>query len=206
MTKVTLHGKLAAAVGRAEWLLNIKTPAEALKLIEANTRKVLRYLYSEEGMNTYYRVLINGKDFTHEAKIYLPTTNIQSIDFVPIVQGAGSGGMLAIIGIALLAIVVTVLTYGIGATATYTGLSTATVSLLTSAAFGLGISFTLAGLSQLISPQPTTNTTEASYLFSGQVNTVQQGGCVPVCYGMLIVGSQTISTGLTAANIPFTNQ
>ena len=214
MTKVTLHGKLAQKVGRAEWLLKIKSPAQALKLIEANTKKLLKYLYSEEGINTYYRVIINGKDFTNGEELVAPVKNYDSIDFVPVIQGSGSGGWLAIIGVVLVALIVTAATGGFGGVAAADGVAgTGVLGFVTSGAggifasivLGLGISFIFAGLASLLTKSPSTTNGEASYLFTGALNTVDQGNCVPVCYGMLIVGSQTISTGLTAYNIPFTN-
>ena len=36
-----------------------------------------------------------------------------------------------------------------------------------------------------------------SYLFGGQVNTMRQGGAIPLLYGKMIVGSQMISAGIS---------
>ena len=211
MTEVTLHGKLAQAVGRAKWKLHVKSPQEALKLIEANSRRLLKFLYSEEGMNGYYRVILDGKDFTAGDELLAPIKNYKTIEFVPVVQGAGSGGWLAIIGVLLLVIAISIFTWGAGTAAspglfagTTAGTLSTTGTLIAGLAFSLGVSFVLQGISSLLTKSPTTSNTEASYLFSGAVNTVNQGNCVPLCYGELIVGSQQISSGLSAADIPFT--
>ena len=43
-----------------------------------------------------------------------------------------------------------------------------------------------------------------SYLFNGPVNTIKQGGPVPLLYGRMMVGSQVISSGITTSQLPDT--
>jgi len=70
----------------------------------------------------------------------------------------------------------------------------------------LGIALTLGGISQLVLGTPSADSTDRpenkpSYLFNGPVNTVSQGNPVPVCFGMMLVGSQVISAGIRTVDL-----
>jgi predicted phage tail protein len=213
MTKVVLHGALAKAIGKAEWLLDIRSPAEAIRAIEANCRRAYKYLRGD-GSQSLYRVLIDGKDFSCVAELSAPIGNYETIHFVPVLAGSdntGTGGIMAIIGIALLVVVLSVFTFGAATPAAIAaggGLSGfLTTSYFAGLAFAIGLSLTLGGIATMLTAiaSPGTKkkaTNEPNYNFAGPVNTVDQGLPVPVMYGTLIVGSATISAGITANNIP----
>lgn len=75
--------------------------------------------------------------------------------------------------------------------------------------FGLGMSTTLGGVAQALSPNPSTGDyaerenpeARPSYLSSGPVNTVEPGLTLPVGYGDFWAGSITISGGAKAEDI-----
>ena len=85
-----------------------------------------------------------------------------------------------------------------GAAATAAGTST-TAILATQAASYLGMGLVLAGAAAMLTPEVDDGggaEQAENYHFSGPINTVKQGGCVPLVYGRAIVGSTTISASL----------
>lgn len=72
-----------------------------------------------------------------------------------------------------------------------------------------GAMMALGGVSQLLSPTPKPSNLggleapdqRASFLYNGSVNTVEQGGPVPVVYGRMRVGSTLISGGISIQQI-----
>ncbi|WP_429503008.1 tail assembly protein [Paraburkholderia youngii] len=109
---------------------------------------------------------------------------------VPLVEGAGSFGKI-LGGIFIAAI-------GFAFAPMLGGLSTAVI--------GFGASMALSGLAELLAPRPKATAqkenpdNEPSLAFDGAVNTMGQGGPVPLGYGRLLVGSQVISVGFSSNN------
>jgi predicted phage tail protein len=130
--------------------------------------------------------------------------------------GAGSGGgLLIIIGVVLVLIAVTIMTYGAGSTivdpligsagagfGTTAGIFGSYTGMIAFSTLLMGASMIVGGISALLTHDPTAQTNTASLLFNGAVNTTEQGVPVPVGYGELIVGSATISAGVSTQQIP----
>jgi len=190
MTKVSFFGKLGEVIGRRHWLVEVRSPAEAIRAVEANTGKLIRYLMGD-GAEGYYRVIVNGKDFQAQEELTTPMQHYRTIAFVPVLAGASDW---ASIGMAILGAVLIVISF-------IPGIGTALSPIL----FSLGVGLLLGGVVGLLSTQPGIDTKESkkspSYLFSGAVNTTSQGYPVPVGYGELIVGSAVISYGVTTKEI-----
>ncbi|MBS0878596.1 MULTISPECIES: tail assembly protein [unclassified Tatumella] len=117
----------------------------------------------------------------------------------PIPRGAKSGGLLqVVIGAAVLA----------GAFFAPAGLIALGVSASTAAAtgaalMGIGISMSLGGVVQMLTPQPKMNVGASSgadnkpnYAFGAPVNTVAMGYPVPLLYGERETGGAIISAGI----------
>lgn len=207
MVKVILHGKLGEELN-SEWDLEVTSVSEALRAIEANTRKFRRWLVQNKDIFAY-EILVNQENLFSEQ----PNLNslediknselcidfkdkIKTIDIVPVIIGAGflkSAVAKIIIGVAVV----------IGAIA----LAVFTPFLLPALALGIaGLGLIAAGTSQLLSKPPPNipfnaqqvdpiNGSEGgatSYLFNGPVNTVGEGGPVPVGYGELLIGGNNV--------------
>jgi predicted phage tail protein len=209
MTQVVLHGALARAVGRAEWILDVATPEEALRGIEANTGRLVAFLTMHKFSE--FRVVVDSSDIRSMSEFgELRRRNMKRIDVVPVLQGAGnSGGWLALIGIIIIAAVLFIPSGGASGWATiqaggFAALSTTQTMFLT-----LGVALTLGGVSQLLYPTPNLTAQEApenqpSYVFDGAVNTYRQGGPIPVGFGgPMRVGSQVIAAGVRSVDIPY---
>ncbi len=198
MTKVTLHGELARRVGRAVWMLEISTPMEALRAIEANTGKVIDYLGDKAtGAITEFRILINEQDFKSRTQFVVPFTDLQTLDIMPVLQGSAKGGVWqTIIGAALLVFAWYAAPAFLGAGGL--GLSAGTAAYTTGFIANVGFALAVGGIAQLVSPSPKVSAgrSETSAVFNGPTNSVTQGNPVPLGYGRMMVGSQVISFGV----------
>lgn len=196
MMTVVLHGKLGErfphAVTGNQWHLDAHSPAEALHAIDMNTgykffeciwelEKEMQGYHVQVGERTIGTKLL-GFDFSNEV-----------VTITPILQGADTKAIIEIVaGVALIAIGFA--TYG---TSSFWG---AELVLL-----GLGVA--LGGVSRFLMQSPTApgldaqNKTRASYVFSGVVNTVSQGECVPLAYGQPIIGSAVVAAGIEAQDV-----
>jgi len=206
LVRVVLHGKLAEVAGRKVWLLAARSVGEIIRAIEANTRRVYKFLREEREGLVPYRVLINGADHTCLEDLHFPR-QMQTVDLVPDPVG-GAGEWQTIIGALLIVAAVVLLATGAAPATGYLGVYGAT---LIGVLAGSGVSLFVGGISQLIFGSPKMDLSKqdrpnnkASNDFSGPINAVAQGNPVPVGYGMLLVGSQVISAGLQAADAPLT--
>ncbi len=200
LVQIKLHGELGKAMGNELFNLDVKSVGEACHAIEMLTkRKYYKYLLDNDKKGQKYKILINkrklifNKDLdkdimsVKETELAMKYDNLQSIDIVPVLEGAKDiietvlGAVLIIVGIVLLAT-------GVGA------------------AFGVpliiaGLGLLAGGIISLLSSPPKFadfreidgSTGRTSYLFNGPENTTQEGGPVPLVYGNLIVGSQVVA-------------
>lgn len=209
MTRVVLHGILGQVVGRPDWLLNVKGPAEALRAIEANTKKLFKFLADYKEGKALYRVVLDGKDFDNIEQLAFPHKSYETIHFIPVIEGAESGGVWqTVVGAILLIAAVALFVFAPEGYFAEHALAALAVGMI----FSVGASLTLGGIAQLIAGSPRSPRTnekpdnQPSYLFSGAVNTIRQGNPVPLCYGRMRTGSQVISVNLTATDIPTSEQ
>lgn len=184
MITVMLYGALAQKFGRRH-RFDIRTPAEAVRALSANLPGFRQHLleHSEPG----YRVLV-GKKARDADALGLPADDVVRI--VPVVAGAGKGAGQVIAGIILVVIAIWN-PMGWGALAT---------TMIRS----VGMSMAMSGISTMLAKNPAVSgpperaDNKPSYTFDGAVNTSAQGNGVIVSYGLIEVGSQVISAGLTA--------
>ena len=109
---------------------------------------------------------------------------LKKIDIVPVVEGADE----------IVTIVLAVILIIIGIMIVSAGHAWGWYIIMA------GVGLLAAGISALLMEPPAMDelrtiqgATSASYLFNGPVNISREGGPVPVCYGELLVGSQTLS-------------
>jgi predicted phage tail protein len=205
MIKVNLHGKLGKDLGES-WELDVSSVAEALRAIDANTRKLRQWLINYKDEYEYEILVDNNNLFTEppnfknieEIKNSEFCLNIKdkikTIDIVPSIIGSGGFAKIAI-GAALI----------VGAVL----LAVFTPFILPAIALGfVGLGLIAAGTSELLSkPPPSVPFTAqqidpidgqgeaggpTSYLFNGPTNTVGEGGPVPIGYGELMVGGNNV--------------
>ena len=212
MTTVTLYGHLGRVVGKRVWDLDVNSPGEALRAIEANTNKLYSHLKRHLNGEALYAVYVNGKPVNAGEQLVLPIKP-KTIEFIPVLAGAGMGDILMFVGIGLLLVAAALFAapaLGLAAAGWMTAGSpafSATAMWVASTTLAMGASLVLGGLVSMLSPSPNMDISQspehkASYIFSGAVNTMNQGLPVPVGYGELVIGSAVISVGITSTEIP----
>ena len=164
MREIKLYGALAKFVGQRRFVAEVGSAAEGLRMLLANFPGLEQHMAER-----HYKVIVDNYESGLE-EIHYPAS--QTIKFIPVVGGAGSGGgkILAGIGFIAAAIILAPLGggfLGLGAgaftsttgTAIVAGTATsfaATAALATaSVAIGsIGAALVLGGVSQLLTPTP----------------------------------------------------
>lgn len=184
LTQVTLYGPLAKEFGR-DWELAVSSPAEALRMIEANKPGFFNWIRGNLDSYDRYKVIVdydNGSKEDLDENTFPLQRQMKRIRIVPIVTGAGAIGKM-LMGFVLLSF----------------GLVLSTIAPpVGMALIGSGLAMFVGGIIQQISPRPKKGDNNVkddgtSYFFDGPVNTTQQGAPVPLIYGTVLVGSQPIS-------------
>jgi len=218
MQTVRLLGDLADRYGEEHEYYNLRTPAEAIKLLCINKPELQEELIHAHEHGIGYRLIQAGVDLDYD-DLTLPVGSNDLI-LVPVVAGSGGSGIGRIL-----------VGGGLGAAAFFTG--GATIGLLglaaplaVSSVLGtIGASLILGGVSQLLSPQPQLSplggnrfeSAEAtstdgpqsivrgsdgrqSYAYTGAANTVGVGATIPVAYGEVLIGSNLLSATVDVAD------
>ncbi len=199
LTKVVLVGSLGKAVGLSEWHLEVKSPSEAIRAIDINTRGVLRRYLEGPARDKLYRVAIQKRSNVIDPKEIVNRSGRATIYIMPTIRGRNSGVGKVLAGVALIALAVY---FGPAAFAVGGWGGTAAVGAgIATIAVGFGISLILGGISQILTPRPqgtTANPEQAqSTSFPGNAGAVVQGGCVPVVYGRALVTPIPVSITTT---------
>lgn len=219
---VRLLGDLGEKYGVEHTYYNLRTPADAIKLLCINTPEFQEELIHAHENGIGYRLIQAGTDLDY-ADLQLPLGSNDLI-LTPVVTGSGGGVGRVLIGAAL---IVGAFFTG-GATIGLLGLA---APIGVSAVLGsIGASLVLGGVSQMLSPQPTLPNVgsyggpnrlgsgdslstdgpqsitrgsdgKQSYAYTGAANTVGVGATLPVAYGEVLIGSHLLS-----ANIDITDE
>ncbi len=190
VVEIFLHGEMGKAIGKDHWSLNVKSPAEALHAINVLSKDSIRKFFLKPS-NGYarYKVLVNDKEvpFSFDENFYknnellVISENFKRLDIIPVLEGSGILDWMGII---------------LGAVGFFSGgpmIKMASLALLTT---GISNLFSkppkIPEQRQISNPSSDPSALANSYLFSGAVNILNEGGPVPLGYGRLIVGSQVI--------------
>jgi len=206
---VTLHGNLKARFG-GPFSLAVMTPAECVRALCSQIPEFRNALAEGE-----YRVLVRGAEISEDA-LGATFGGARSMDIVPVPSGAKKQGIGKIIlGAALIAAAFIGAPAVVGALGPTQGLGTVAFSVfganITYANIALfGVSTLIGGLTQSLTPTPAladlgsfeSAAQNPGFLFSGPINTVDEGGPVPIVVGRALIGSQVVSAGFTAERVP----
>lgn len=202
LTTIKFHGDLGKSLPRDTWRLAVKTVGEAINAVEQQTKILYKKLIENDQKNIRYRVLINGKDFVRDSEKDMESLegvqscelvmnrDIDTIDVIPVIEGAGDSGIVeTIIGAVLIVVGIILYTGG--------------MPVLGTAFIMAGIGLMAAGIANLLTPMPEFDDFRQiegggrpSYLFTGPSNTIREGGPVFVGYGKLLIGSQVIQSSV----------
>lgn len=151
-----------------------------------------------------YYVRIKERWIDDVTAIAMPQSG--DVEFVTAVvgsKGKGKAGGMLIAGVIILAVAVTIVTGGLGAPLAAAALTAGTATALAvSAAASIGVSLILSGAMGLLSPVPKMASTVSgrhrdtnSFLYQGPVNSMVEGGVVPLVFGRCVVGSTLVAGG-----------
>lgn len=182
--EIRLSGALGRMCGRRHFVhLDSKTPAEATRWLITQFPEARRYLAHAKEQGIVFAVF-RGKQRENIGVEHMNEPGGKVICFAPVIAGSKRAGALqTIIGIILIAVS---FIPGFQALAT------------------VGIGLVAGGVVQMLTPIPKLGKSadsagnQASSMFNGPINTTAQGGCVPVAYGRVRVGSAVISAGMVA--------
>ena len=225
MTNITLHGEIAEQVGKENWSLNVTSIKEALRAIQVLSKgKLLKYLIGAAEGSVEYKILVNKREMMmaedlslerpesiFNSELVMINEKLETLDIVPIIKGAGGGGGNSTTkGILAIVLAVILIASGIGAAGgvTFLGMAGAAggtgATVLSAALIGAGIGLAVTGITLLMMSPPKFDDFrkidggggKPSYLFDGPSNILGEGGPVPVGYGRMKIGSQTVELSM----------
>lgn len=189
LVEVRLHGHLGQQFGRVHQLA-VESAAEALQALRVLCKGFEDSVRSFAGPG--YRVRVGegaAAVWRDEATVSMPIGSASRIDIVPVIHGRKRQGWGQIIVGAIVAVI------GIFTSQYDSGFT-----------MKLGISMMIGGAIALLTPMPKGSGSKAgqelSRSISGPVNVISSGGPVPLIIGRMLVGSVTISAGLSTDAVP----
>jgi len=219
MTNITLHGEIAEQVGRENWKLKVNSIKEALRAIQVLSKgKLLKYLIGAAEKSVEYKVIVNKREIMNPESISLEkpesilnselvmiNEKLETLDIVPIIRGAGGGGNSSTKGVLALVLGVLLIATGVFAPVGFgVGLSATASATLSGALIGAGLGLAVTGITLLMMSPPKFDDfrkiqedgSKPNYLFDGPSNILGEGGPVPIGYGKMKIGSQTVEVSV----------
>jgi len=207
---VKVYGHLAEHCGQSVFEALVRVPADAIKFLLCNFPE-LRSLMRDG----YYKVAVGKFDLQladHPEQLHYPLADSDVVKVIPVVSGAGGGGVgKFLLGAALIGVAIASAGAGFALGAKGVGFvaAGAAPSALAVAAGNIGLALALGGVAQMLSPVPelpdgvggSGGGPNENFAFQTIENVSTEGVPVPVVYGEMIVGSVVISTGLIANKI-----
>lgn len=208
MKTVVLEGFLGDKYGR-HWEIAGNSYKHIFGCIEANypefRQDLIDYYLAGGGL-----AILDGSDLVNDIEDLQYEIKADSLVISPIPEGSKSGGAKILLGALLIASLflpgssVLIGAYAAGSatggalvgTAAGALLGGASLNLVGLAIVGLGINLALTGIQQLLAPDPSVDTNEQNYLFSGPQTTVASGNPVPILCGEMIIGGILMSSGI----------
>ena len=219
MQRVILLDELGEKFGSVHEYHNLRTPADAIRLLMINYPEFGKDLAESGEKGIAYKVVQSETEFELEDML-LPFGS-KDLIITPVITGSGDNPLVkVIVGVALIGLAV----YTLGASSfalaggfSSAGVMTAGASAAAASAIAIGgnigIALTLGGIAQMLSPQPDemsmlkpgSNVMDngpqslvrgsdgrQSYSYRGAVNSVGAGATIPVVFGKALIGSHIV--------------
>ena len=185
MIKLTIYGRLRKFIGQSTFEIDVASPRQAFSFLINNFKGVGDHIKEQE-----YCVMAGKVRITEEL---LDLQTESDIKIIPVVHGEILPFLLggAFLGAGAIA-----------ATSSIVFISGALATALT----GIGVSFLIEGVSDLLFPPPTPPSFKAdeqdpSFIFDGATNISKQGVPINVVYGETLIGSNTISANVDTLQV-----
>ena len=203
LRKLKLYGELAEFVGHKEFEIQVDSLTKAVSFLINNFPQVEKYMNPK-----YYQVKVG--DYAVDQEEILHPIGQEDIHIVPVIAGAGRGGLGKILLGAVLIGGTIMAGGGFNAFMSDAGLKFAGGKLGAFAgkfAMNLGIGLTIMGVSEMLFPLPkpkefkSEQDPQLSFSFSGTQNTSRAGTPVPIVYGEIVTGSVVISGAIDTQQV-----
>ncbi len=192
--KIKLYGQLAKHIGHNEFSAKVNSVGQAVSFLINNFPDLEQYMSPK-----YYMIKI-GNEYMDKEQVNYPVGD-EDINFIPVISGRGNVGKI-VLGGALIA-----MSFGVGGIFSAPLIQSGTFSFAAAglgakAAFGIGASLLLSGVSGMLFPMPepqqfsSEEDPRLSFSFSGIQNTSRAGTPVPIVYGEIVTGSVVISAAI----------
>ena len=202
LRKLKLYGELAEFVGHKEFEIQVDSLTKAVSFLINNFPQVEKYMNPQ-----YYQVKV-GNYAVDQEEILHPIGQAD-IHIVPVIAGAGRGGLGKILLGAVLIGGTIMAGGGFSALMSEKGLvfSSKAAAFAGKFAMNLGIGLTIMGVSEMLFPLPkpkefkSEQDPQLSFSFSGTQNTSRAGTPVPIVYGEIVTGSVVISGAIDTQQV-----
>lgn len=192
LTEVILNGPLGKQFGR-KWEVAAHSPAQALKIINANKPGVFTWIRNNLRSYEKYRVRVEYSDGRKEEMdndTFLLNRHMKRVTFTPIVEGARTPGVKFVVGALMVAAAFT-WGYASGGTMAPWAQSLAMNGFIMMGAAAVEY------FAKPDTPDDDARKDRTSYQYDGAVNTTTQGVPVPLIYGRSITGAHAISASIS---------
>jgi predicted phage tail protein len=224
---VRLLDRLGEEYGEEHVYYNLRSPADAIKMLCINRPKFYEELLTAHKNGIFYRVTQSGADMEYN-ELQL-TLGSKDLYIIPVIGGSGGTTGKILVGVGLIAASFLIPGAGaFGVPGLFAGAATAgaTVAALGTAAGAIGTAMVLGSVADMISPQPqlpnlsgparmqgtgesvrgsgpagvTRATSGAkSYAYTGASSGSGVGATVPVAFGKVLAGSHLLSLDISAS-------
>lgn len=189
--KVYLQGEIAERYG-SEFEFYVDSFSDTFRLLQANFPDFKKFLIECEEKNIGF-TLQRGEEFINDEDDLLVPLKDEDliIAAVPVGSKSGMGKIFAALAIAVLFVIPGAQGAGL------MGIQSAGAVKIAS---GVAINLALAGIQQLMAPDPSVDKEEPqSYMFNGTQQNIVEGDPVPLLYGELRVPGRMIGMGAIVA-------
>ena len=222
-----LAGELGEKYGTNHEYYNLRTPADAIKLLCVNFPQLQRDLMISHHNGVGYKLIQAGAAMGYD-ELHLPFGSKPMV-LVPVIAGSGGSTGQILVGVGLVAasfLFPGAGLFGASAFGVFGGpiAAAGTLTAAGTALSAVGASLILGGVANMLSPQPempklsgrrmeTTNFNGPgaqgitrgsdgvqSYAYRGATNTVGAGVTIPVVYGRALVGGHLLSVNVVATD------
>lgn len=187
---IRLGGEAGERFGK-EWKLYVDSVGEAVRAIEANHPGFREYLRTAEERGIGFVITVADREVSEDELVLVSKGDIL---IMPALFGS-SASQRIIAGVAIIALM------------WWNPMGWAAGSAMLTAGYGVGASMVIGGVVEMLTPIPKmqsadlSSNNKPSYVFSGPVQTSEQGLPVPIGAGTMLIGGTVISAGISAEDI-----
>lgn len=206
MAVLKFHSSLHKYVTKPRLKVSLNSCDEVINYLKGTQPKLAKYINRISTGKTVENLMLcnsKGKVITREEYVLKKPADDETLHIVPCVFGGGGKFGRIIIGVALVALALSgAIGPALPALLGTGGAAPVSMGLVQSLVFGIGVSLTMGGLSQLFTKTPKAARMENKFdgearrendMFGALQNTTDSGTPIPLVYGNMRIAGQLIS-------------